>query len=395
MVNLDDFNNLGALMTPSNTREAFNIDISLIDEDPEQPRTSENPGFSDESIEELAETVRARGIKSPISLRKTNDGRYIINHGARRYRAAIKAGLTQIPAFVDNDYSKLDQVIENIQRNNLTPNEIAAFIAEEISMGLKKVDIAKELGKSSAWVTQYCTLLELPTELEICWQVGVFGDDVTAVAELSKLYKKNQDRVLTFIANAEKITRKEVTNLKEIIDDPSIDPLFARAENYDRKSLNSKKNSEQSTSTSHSSNVEENSNRNSEADTNSSSNSSSTNTTSLNDNNDSYDDYENEDESNDEIGQFEEDDSQINSNSNFSIGPASKLLENFEPNNFGGLKLFNEIKCLYCDEEVFLMPIQMTNGKVVVKKIIEGSVYQELYFEVNLEDLELKEILLK
>ena len=78
MVNLDDFNNLGALMTPSNTREAFNIDISLIDEDPEQSRTSENPGFSDESIEELAETVRARGIKSPISLRKTNDGRYMV-----------------------------------------------------------------------------------------------------------------------------------------------------------------------------------------------------------------------------------------------------------------------------------------------------------------------------
>ncbi len=134
-VDLNDFNKLGSLMASSgsgSSGESFRLSISLIDEDPNQPRTSGNPGFSEESINELAETIRERGVKSPISVREAGNGRYIINHGARRFRASIIAGLKEIPAVIDNDYTKLDQVIENIQRNNLTANEIADFIREEL-----------------------------------------------------------------------------------------------------------------------------------------------------------------------------------------------------------------------------------------------------------------------
>ena len=97
------------------------LPLDLIDEDPHQPRTADNPGFSPESIAEIGETIKARGVKSPISVRENPDapGRYLINHGARRYRGSKWAHKTTIPAFIDNDYNEADQVIENLQRNEL------------------------------------------------------------------------------------------------------------------------------------------------------------------------------------------------------------------------------------------------------------------------------------
>ena len=221
-LNLDDFNKLGSLMNndsdASRTGEIFKLSISLIDEDPEQPRTETNPGFSEESIGELAETIRERGVKSPISVREAGNGRYIINHGARRYRASIKAGLTEIPVVIDNDYSKLDQVIENIQRNNLTANEIADFIREELARGMNKKEIASELGKSNAWVSQYCCIIDLPEEISPFWEAGVLGDDVTALSELCKCFKKDADKTMGFLEGAGKLSRREIADLREKID---------------------------------------------------------------------------------------------------------------------------------------------------------------------------------
>lgn len=96
------------------------IDINLIDEDPNQPRTE----FDKETLQELADTIAERGVKSPISVHRTEGGRFMINHGARRYRAGILAGKTTIPAFIDYDYTQADQIIENIQRDNLKPIEM-------------------------------------------------------------------------------------------------------------------------------------------------------------------------------------------------------------------------------------------------------------------------------
>ena len=69
------------------------LDIRLIDEDPYQPRTQDNPGFANESLAELAASIRLRGVKTPISVREHPDkpGRYLINHGARRFRASLMA----------------------------------------------------------------------------------------------------------------------------------------------------------------------------------------------------------------------------------------------------------------------------------------------------------------
>jgi len=76
---------------------------------------------------QLAASIELRGVKTPISVRDNpaTPGRYLINHGARRFRAARRAGKTAIPGFIDNDHLEADQIVENLQRDELAAREIA------------------------------------------------------------------------------------------------------------------------------------------------------------------------------------------------------------------------------------------------------------------------------
>ena len=197
------------------------LPLDLIDEDPHQPRTADNPGFSPESIAEIGETIKARGVKSPISVRENPDapGRYLINHGARRYRGSKWAHKTTIPAFIDNDYNEADQVIENLQRNELTAREIADFIGRELAKGKKKSEIAKEIGKSPAFVTQHVTLLDLPEPIAKAFNAGR-SKDVTVINELATAYKKNPEEVRVWLEDdSQELTRGSVKMLREYLED--------------------------------------------------------------------------------------------------------------------------------------------------------------------------------
>lgn len=224
---LDGLGDLSSLLNdPAGTSSQqgdgpLHLPLDVIDEDPNQPRKSDNPGFSDDSLEELAVTIRDRGVKSPISVRVNPEaeGRYLINHGARRYRASKRAGKETIPAFVDNDYNEADQVIENLQRNELTAREIADFIGRELAKGKKKGEIAKEIGKSPAFVTQHVTLLDLPEPIAEVFNNGR-AKDVTVVNELVTAYKKNPDEVGAWLADdSQELTRGSVKLLREFLDD--------------------------------------------------------------------------------------------------------------------------------------------------------------------------------
>ena len=195
--------------------------LDLIDEDPNQPRQENNPGFSKSSLKELAATIEQRGVKTPISVRENQEasGRYIINHGARRFRAARIAEKETIPAFVDNDYLEADQVIENLQRNALTAREIADFIGRELAKGQKKSSIAKAIGKSNAFVSQHVTLLDLPEPIAQVFKNGR-ASDVTVINELVKLHKKHPDELIAWIDDElQELTRSSVKLIREQLDD--------------------------------------------------------------------------------------------------------------------------------------------------------------------------------
>lgn len=197
------------------------ISLSLIDEDPRQPRSADNPGFSQQSIGELAASYGPRGPKTPISLRDNpvSPGRYIINHGHRRYRAAKVKKLSAIPSFIDNDYSEIDQLIENLQRNELTAQEIAAWIGRELTKGIKKAEIAKSIGKSPAFVSQHATLLHLPEPVSAAIRERKLND-VTVINELTKAFKTNPDEVAMWLGNEhQELTRGSVRLLRDYLEE--------------------------------------------------------------------------------------------------------------------------------------------------------------------------------
>ncbi len=195
---------------------ATEIDITLISEDIHQPRKE----FNQETLRELTETIKLRGVKSPISVRPNPDkpGTYIINHGARRYRASINAGLIKIPAFIDTDYSEADQVIENLQRDDLTSREIADFIGRQLAGGKTKSEIARLIGKTNPYITMHAALLDLPDPLGEVYRTARCTD-VTALYDLTRLYKANKEEVITWLAlsTQEEISRLDVYQFSQFL----------------------------------------------------------------------------------------------------------------------------------------------------------------------------------
>ncbi|WP_090661414.1 ParB/RepB/Spo0J family partition protein [Nitrosomonas marina] len=202
---------------PATPTGATEIDIDLIIEDIHQPRKEFNQG----TLRELTETVKLRGVKSPISVRPNPDkpGTYIINHGARRYRACINAGLKTIPAFIDTDYSEADQVIENLQRDNLTSREIADFIGRQLAAGKTKSDIARQLGKTNPYITTHAALLDLPDLIDEIYRSGRCAD-VTAIYDLTRLYKANKEEVINWLnlSAPEEISRLDVKHFNKFLE---------------------------------------------------------------------------------------------------------------------------------------------------------------------------------
>jgi len=197
------------------TTNSLEIDLSLIDEDPDQPRTE----FDPVTLQELADTIRLRGVKTPISVHPSpvSEGRFIINHGARRYRASILAKKKTIPAFIDTDYSNVDQVIENLQRDNLTPREIANFIGYQYSKGFKNREIAKMIGKTPSFVSLHHSLLNLPNPVADVFETGKTRD-VMVINSLANAFKEAPEIVIDWLNNPEQeITRGSVELLRQFI----------------------------------------------------------------------------------------------------------------------------------------------------------------------------------
>ncbi|MGY3613990.1 ParB/RepB/Spo0J family partition protein [Bradyrhizobium sp. USDA 10063] len=177
------------------------ISIDRIDEDPDQPRRS----FDEQKLEELAESVLQHGVLQPIVLRQaTEEGRYVIVMGARRYRAAKRAGLHDIPAFIHaaGSADRYVQMIENIQRDDLNAPEIAAFVAERLEQGDNQADISRKLGKPRDWVSRYASVQSMPEFL----RSKLVGSSIRAVYELYLAWREQPNAVETICAARESFT---------------------------------------------------------------------------------------------------------------------------------------------------------------------------------------------
>jgi ParB family transcriptional regulator, chromosome partitioning protein len=146
--------------------ELQEVDIDLIDPNPDQPRLR----FNEDKLNELAQSIRANGLVQPLLLRRGANGRYQIVAGERRWRAAEIAGLSKVHAVVRNiPDSKLLELalIENIQREELNPIEEASAYQRLIhNLGLTQDEVAQQVGKDRSSIANYLRLLKLPEDVQ-------------------------------------------------------------------------------------------------------------------------------------------------------------------------------------------------------------------------------------
>lgn len=142
------------------------INLDEISPNPQQPRTS----FDDEALASLADSIGTVGVLQPVVLRRNPDGGYVLVAGERRWRAARRAGLTEIPAVIrsgDDAASLTEALVENLQRSDLTPLEEAAAYQQLLEdFGMTHDEVGRRFGKSRAAVSNTLRLLGLPASIQ-------------------------------------------------------------------------------------------------------------------------------------------------------------------------------------------------------------------------------------
>ncbi len=154
-------------LIPETGEEVISVGIDRIFPGQQQPRKK----FKDESLKELAGSIKEKGVLQPIIVSRVGDGTFSIVTGERRWRAAALAGLKKIPALVKNVASKESleiALIENIQREDLNPMETAeAFNRLITEFNLTQEDLSRKVGKDRATVANYLRLLKLPGDIKL------------------------------------------------------------------------------------------------------------------------------------------------------------------------------------------------------------------------------------
>lgn len=186
---------------PQDTVDVLRIPVNMIEPNPFQPRMS----FDQDSLQELAASIRTFGLIQPITVRKKSADRYQIISGERRFKACQIAGMDMVPAYIRdaNDQGMLEMaIVENIQRENLDPIEVAMSYQRLIDeCSLTQEQMADRVGKKRASVTNYLRLLKLPAKVQHDLKVGLLSvghakvllglDDVVLQEKLCDFVIKN------------------------------------------------------------------------------------------------------------------------------------------------------------------------------------------------------------
>lgn len=217
------------LATPLPETQVRNIPLEHIQADPIQIRRQ----FTQEELEWLAASIRECGVIQPIVVQPTPpaaDGQmaivpFQIIAGERRWRASIMAGLETIPAVVREgltpERAQVLQVIENLQRQDLTLHELSAGVSILVDkLGLPEA--AKQLGQSKAWVSRHATLRELPEQVRAMVEEGKL-ESAEMAADLGKILEMAPDhwRTKSILKEVEegKLTRASLRDAHKYLKD--------------------------------------------------------------------------------------------------------------------------------------------------------------------------------
>ena len=159
----------------SSNGDIVRIPVDMVEPNPYQPRMS----FDNEALNELADSIRTLGLIQPITVRRKSNDRFQIISGERRFRACRLCNMDMIPAYVmeADDQGMLEMaIVENIQRENLDPIEVAMSYQRLIDeCRLTQEQMAERVGKKRASVTNTLRLLRLPAKVQHDLKVGLIS----------------------------------------------------------------------------------------------------------------------------------------------------------------------------------------------------------------------------
>lgn len=199
-----------SILTPDSPTRSVGVrivPIDHIDPNPQQPRLA----FNQETLDELAASIREHGVLQPILVRPIGPNRYQLIAGERRWRATRQAGLETIPALIeeiDDDTALEISIIENLQREDISPLDEAVMfdrMVREHGYSIRK--LADKLGKDKGYLENRLRLADAPEEIREL--VSVRKDTLSHAYELMKVEDPKKRRRL-----AEQVARGELTLIK-------------------------------------------------------------------------------------------------------------------------------------------------------------------------------------
>ncbi|WP_431113170.1 ParB/RepB/Spo0J family partition protein [Variovorax paradoxus] len=190
------------------------VPLPLIDFDPMQPRST----VDEATLDELAASIRTHGVLEPVSLRRSTEaeGRYIVNRGERRVRAARRIGLGAIPAFLDERVDPYAQAAENLHREGLSPFDLARFIAEREKEGHSRAEIARRLNKPRSFISEAAALIDAPAPVRAAFDAGRLGADLRVLYQLARAARTEPLRAAALLEGDGLITRGAVDWIRDV-----------------------------------------------------------------------------------------------------------------------------------------------------------------------------------
>ncbi len=241
----NEINSINEISADKVTGNIIDLDLKQIEINPFQPRTN----FNEESVLELAESIKTLGIIQPITVRKLDNNKYQLVSGERRLRAARCIKLKTIPTYVRiaNDQEILEMaLVENIQRRDLDPIEIALSynrLVEEINLTQKQ--LSQRVGKKRSTVANYMRLLKLDPIIQSGIRDGFLSMghgraliNIEQQEEQLKIYEKIISKGLS-VRNTEELVKKLNLGKETKKKYAKISKVHTDAENELRKYLNS------------------------------------------------------------------------------------------------------------------------------------------------------------
>ncbi len=222
--------------------EVIDIALNIIQPNPFQPRRH----FDEQSLNELAESIRSNGVLQPVIVKKISSG-YMLVTGERRCRASKIAGFTTVPAIVrdyNNQYLAELALLENIQREDLTIVEEAEAYQNAIkSMNLTHLELANKIGKSRSYVSNALGILNLPEE--VLSEINSGNITMGHARSLSKLKDITRIKKISKMIIDEKLTVRDIESMvkkeekRNKIKRKTLSPEFQSGLNQTKEYLNS------------------------------------------------------------------------------------------------------------------------------------------------------------